>query len=533
MTDRQARSSRRQPASTDASPATGAARARGQVADRGTTPATKRATARAPAPARPAAGGALASTEAVVGRLRHREDFAGRRARLGQRMNQLGGGVAVVFTAPEVIRNRDAHYPYRADSQFHYLCGFPEPEAALVIVADGRQARSILFCRPKNVEREIWDGLRFGPAAARKQFGFDEAFPIEELDQQMARLLVDQPTLFHAVATDGALDGRVRGWLAAVRAQSRAGFSAPSAFVDLDQIVDEMRLFKDAEEIAIMRDSAAIAAEAHCAAMRMCRPGLFEYQIEAELLKVFQDHGAAAPAYGSIVAGGANACILHYRENDQRLKAGQLLLIDAGCELDGYASDITRTFPVDGRFTGPQRDVYEIVLASQKAAQRKTRPGRRFDEAHEAAVAVLARGLVDLKLLKGSVSGVIESGAYRRFYMHRTGHWLGRDVHDVGDYREAAARSLVAAGDPARSGKPTRRSARPAQGARPWRRLEPGMVITIEPGLYIRAASDVPKAFHDIGIRIEDDALVTPGGCDLITAGVPKACADIEALMRD
>lgn len=478
------------------------------------------------------------------GRLRHPENFERRRARLAARMNELGGGVAVAFTAPEVIRNRDAHYPYRPDSHFHYLSGFPEPEAAVVIVADGRSHRSLLFCRPKNVEREIWDGLRYGPAAAKKRFGFDEAWPIDTLDEHLPKLLADQPILFHAIASDEALDARVRAWMTAVRAQSRAGIGSPVCSFDLHFLLDELRLIKDPDEIAIMRDSAVIAAEAHRRAMIGTGPGIYEYQVEAAILEVFHRHGAAAPAYGSIVAGGANACILHYRENDQRLRDGQLLLIDAGCELDGYASDITRTFPVNGQFSGPQRDVYEIVLAAQRAAERKTRPGRRFDEAHEAAVAVLAQGLIDLKLVRGSLAGVLESGAYRRFYMHRTGHWLGRDVHDVGDYREpllsGASRGRAGSGKTAGSGK-LASSGKAGKGARrgaaapvgrPWRRLEPGMVITIEPGLYIRAADDVPKAFHDIGIRIEDDALVTDDGCELITAHAPKRCDEIEALMR-
>ena len=502
----------------------------------------KAAAAGASAVAGPGAG----KREPVGGRLRHPEDFRGRRVRLAALMNRYGGGVAVAFTAPEVIRNRDATFPYRPDSYFHYLSGFPEPEAAVVIVADGRESRSILFCRTKNVEREIWDGLRYGPEAAKKRFGFDEAHPIESLDEQLPRLLADQPILFHAIASDEALDARVRGWMSAVRMQSRAGIASPVCSFDLNYLLDEMRLFKDADEIAIMRDSARIAAEAHRRAMLRTAPGVYEYQIEAEILEVFHRYGASAPAYGSIVAGGANACILHYRENDQRLKSGQLLLIDAGCELDGYASDITRTFPVDGRFTGPQRDLYEVVLAAQRAAERKTRPGKRFDEAHEAAVAVLAQGMIDLKLLKGSLAGVLESGAYRRFYMHRTGHWLGRDVHDVGDYREAlqlgtarraaskagnkAAGKVAGKGAGAKRGGKAARNATPA--GRPWRRLEPGMVITIEPGIYVRAADDIPAAFHDIGIRTEDDALVTATGCELITADAPKTCDEIEALMR-
>ena len=493
------------------------------------------------------------------------QDYLQRRERLAAHMASMGGGVAVHFTAPEVTRNRDSHYPYRYDSYFHYLSGFGEPEAAIVLIVEPGRARSILFCRSKNEEREIWDGFRHGPVAARRRFGFDEAYPIEELDVRMPALLANQPAVFHAIAADDALDSRLRQWLGAARVQSRAGVSTPAHSHDLLHLLDEMRLVKDAGEIATMKHSATIAADAHCRAMRTTRPGMFEYEIEAEILHEFNRRGAPSPAYGSIVAGGANACVLHYRENDARLKAGDLLLIDAGCEYQGYASDITRTFPVSGRFSGPQRELYEIVLAAQHAAELATRPGRRYDEPHEAAVRVLAQGMIDCKLLRGSLSGVLESGAYRRFYMHRTGHWLGRDVHDCGDYREAAPSSgAIKAPRPtgaarkmsSGTGAGARTAARPASKsasgsgaakrvarkvatgtdspqARPWRRLEAGMVVTIEPGIYVRAAPGVPKAFHDIGIRIEDDAVLTARGCELITAGVPKRCEDIEALMRD
>ncbi len=474
------------------------------------------------------------------------EAFLQRRDRLAAHIAQMGGGVAVLFTAPEVARNRDSDYPYRYDSYFHYLTAFGEPEAALVMVVEPGRARSILFCRSKNEEREIWDGFRFGPAAARRRFGFDEAHPIDELDARMPALLANRPAIFHALSADESLDARLRGWLGAARAQARAGVSVPVRAHDLLHLLDEMRLIKDADEIATMKHSAVIAADAHCRAMRATRPGRYEYEIEAEILHEFHRRGAPSPAYGSIVAGGANACVLHYRENDAKLKNGDLLLIDAGCEYQGYASDITRTFPVNGRFSGAQRELYEIVLAAQRAAELATRPGKRFDEPHEAAVRVLAQGMIDCRLLRGSLSGVLESGAYRRFYMHRTGHWLGRDVHDCGDYREATGEHGAPIRPPRRSAaaaKAARRKpgvttergagAAPAPAQRPWRKLAAGMVVTIEPGIYVRAASDVPKPYHDIGIRIEDDALLTARGCELITAGVPKACDDIEALMRD
>ncbi|UCE30999.1 MAG: Xaa-Pro aminopeptidase [Burkholderiales bacterium] len=440
------------------------------------------------------------------------QPFADRRALLSARMQQAGGGVAVLLTAPEVPRNRDSHYPYRWDSYFYYLSGFAEPEAALVLVAT-EQPRSILFCRSKDAEREIWDGFRIGPQAAAERFGFDAAYPFDALDEELPRLLADQPAIYYAMGSDSALDGRIRVWLDAVRAQARAGVSAPARAFDVRALLDEMRLIKDASEVALMQRAASISARAHVRAMRATRPGRREYQIEAELLHEFRAAGSQYPAYSSIVAGGANACVLHYRDNAAELRDGQLLLIDAGCELDGYASDITRTFPVNGRFSGPQRALYDVVLAAQRAAIEATRSGATFIAPHEAAVRVLAQGMVDLELLAGSVDGLIESGAYRRFYMHRTGHWLGMDVHDCGEYREPGA---AAAGD----------------GERPWRVLRPGMVLTVEPGIYVRAADDVPAEFHDIGIRIEDDAVVTEGEARIITADVPKAPDDIEALMR-
>ncbi|MCW5620062.1 MAG: aminopeptidase P N-terminal domain-containing protein [Burkholderiales bacterium] len=415
----------------------------------------------------------------------------------------MGRGLAVLSTAPERIRNRDAHYPFRFDSYFHYLCGFTEPEAVLVIVA-GETTRSILFCRDKDLEREIWDGFRFGPDAAKAAFGLDEAYRIAELDQHLPQLLADQPTLFCDVGENGEWDGRLIQWLNAVRAQVRTGISAPGEIRDVRKLLDEMRLIKDEAELDTMRRAAIISARAHRRAMQATRPGRYEYEIEAELLHEFRAAGAQAPAYTPIVAGGANACVLHYVANDARLSESDLLLIDAGCELDGYASDITRTFPVQGRFLGPQREIYELVLAAQAAAIAQVQPGKLWQDPHDAAVRVLVQGFIDLGLCHGSVESVIESGDYRRFYMHRTGHWLGMDVHDCGDYK--------------RDGQ--------------WRALEPGMVLTVEPGCYIRPGDGVPERFWNIGVRIEDDAVVTLKGCEIITAQAPKAIADIEALMR-
>jgi Xaa-Pro aminopeptidase len=430
-----------------------------------------------------------------------RNVFAPRRARLA---SIIKSGVAVVPTAPEQLRNRDAHYPYRYDSYFYYLSGFPEPEAVMVLIA-GATPRSILFCRDKDLEREIWDGFRFGPAAAREQFAFDECFSIAELDTRLPQLLADQPVLYSHLGGDAAWDARVLGWVNAVRAQVRSGVLAPAAIHDLHGLLDEMRVVKDDHELATMRRAAEISTAAHARAMRAAAAGArHEYEIEAELLHEFRRGGAQAPAYTPIVAAGANACVLHYVSNAAPLNQGDLLLIDAGCEFDGYASDITRTFPVSGRYSPAQRDVYEVVLAAQAAAMAATRPGVRWNEPHDAAVRVLAQGMIDFGLCQGSLDKVLEAGDYRRFYMHRTGHWLGLDVHDAGDYK--------CDGD--------------------WRQLEPGMVLTVEPGFYIRPGEGVPAHFENIGIRIEDDLLVTAAGYENLTAAAPKSVSDIESLMR-
>lgn len=426
---------------------------------------------------------------------------AERRARLARAM---GEGIAVVPTAPERPRNRDTQFPYRFDSHFYYLTGFNEPESALVMVG-GAQPRALLFCRERSAEREVWDGFRHGPELARERFGFDEARPIAALDESLETLLENQPVLFYPVGAAAEWDVRAMKWLNAVRARVRAGVAAPDRIQDVRALIDEMRLFKDAHELAIMRRAARIAAAAHRRAMCAARPGKNEFEIEAELLYEFRRNGAQFPAYWPIVAGGGNACILHYVNNDAPLRDGDLLLIDAGCELDGYASDVTRTFPVNGRFSPAQREVYELVLAAQLAAIETVRPGNAWNAPHDAAVQVLAQGMVDLKLLPGSVSEVLEKETYKRFYMHRTGHWLGLDVHDAGDYKRSGA----------------------------WRGLAPGMTLTVEPGLYIRAAEDVPAPLRNIGVRIEDDVLVTGESCEVLSSEAPKRLDDIEALMRD
>ncbi|UJP06663.1 MAG: Xaa-Pro aminopeptidase [Nitrosomonas sp.] len=418
----------------------------------------------------------------------------------------MQSGIAVIPTAPERLRNRDAHYPYRFDSYFYYLTGFREPEAVLVLVAanDKTPVKHILFCRQKDQEREIWDGFRYGPEAAKTIFGFDEAHPIDQLDELLPKLLADQTAVYTALGLDAAWDQRVIGWLNRVREQARTGVAAPEQIRDSRVLLDEMRLIKDTGELQVMQRAADISAQAHQRAMQTVRPGMREFEIEAELLYTFYRHGAQAPAYTSIVAGGANACVLHYVQNDAELKSGDLLLIDAGCELDGYASDITRTFPVNGKFTAAQRDVYQLVLAAQAAAIAQVQPEKRWNDPHQAALHVLAQGFIDLGLCQGSVDAVLESEDYKRFYMHRTGHWLGMDVHDAGEYKQKGE----------------------------WRALQPGMVLTVEPGCYIRPADNVPEHFWNIGIRIEDDVVVTPLGHEILTQAAPKTIAEIEELMQ-
>lgn len=467
--------------------------------------------------------------------------YRARRERVLAALRAKGGGVALVPTAPEALRNRDAEYPYRHDSYFYYLTGFTEPEALLVLDASAgeNQPAAILFCRAKNVERETWEGFRFGPDGVREAFGFDAAFPVDDIDTHVPRLIADRPALHYALAANERFDAQVKRWIDAVRAQSRSGVAAPGAAYDLVPLLDDMRIVKDAHELDTMRRAAKISALAHVCAMQACRPGMREYEIEAELLYTFRKHGAQAPAYGSIVATGANACVLHYPAGNAVVREGDLILIDAACELNGYASDITRTFPASGRYTSAQRELYEIVLAAQQAAIDATRAGVNFEAPHEAAVRVLAQGLLDTGIVDrqrfASVDDVIAERAYARFYMHRTGHWLGMDVHDAGDYRERGAQAggAIDGANPVNTAKASGAAASGATAAPPWRTLRPGMTLTIEPGLYVRAAEDVPERYWDIGIRIEDDAIVTDTGCELITRDVPVAADEIEALMQD
>ncbi|MET0208741.1 MAG: aminopeptidase P N-terminal domain-containing protein [Variovorax sp.] len=455
--------------------------------------------------------------------------YADRRSRLAAQLGR--DGIAIIPTAPEQPRNRDSAFLFRHDSYFFYLTGFVEPDAWLILSGEGQVT---LFCAPKDLEREIWDGYRLGPEAAPAALGIDQAFASHELDSKLPKLLENRSVVWYPFATHKGLESRVDGWLSSVRARVRYGALCPDEQRDVCGPLDEMRLVKDAHEQDVMRRAAQISAGAHIRAMqtsaRMLREGrdVREYHLDAELLHEFRLGGSQYPAYGSIVAAGANACVLHYRADAAPVRAGELVLIDAGCELDGYASDITRTFPADGKFTGPQRVLYDLVLASQEAAVAATKAGARFTDPHDATVRVLSQGMLDVGLLDankvGSVDDVIEQRAYFQFYMHRTGHWLGMDVHDCGSYVEPTQVGEVSERKDPLSNEIIKN--------RPSRILQPGMVLTIEPGLYVRPGEGVPEQFHNIGIRIEDDAIVTATGCELISRGVPVKADEIEALMR-
>ncbi|MDH5547652.1 MAG: Xaa-Pro aminopeptidase [Gammaproteobacteria bacterium] len=428
-------------------------------------------------------------------------EFKRRRKELMRRIGKQS--IAIVAAAPEKIRNRDADYAYRPDSDFYYLTGFAEPEAIAVFVPGRKEGQFIIFCREKNPEMETWTGRRVGVKAAPKTLEADEAWPIDKADELIPQLLQDRHQVFVSFGNDQDFDTRMIKWINGVRRLSRSGVHAPQHLISLESVLHEMRLIKSPAESKVMHKAARISAEAHCRAMQTCKPNLFEYEVEAELLHVFRKHGCET-AYNSIVGGGDNACILHYVENSDALHDGDLLLIDAGAELNFYASDITRTFPVNGRFSPEQRQLYQLVLDANYAAIKEVRPGNHWNKPHETAVRVLTKGLVKLKLLKGKIETLIEKQAYRKFYMHRTGHWLGMDVHDVGEYRI--------------NGK--------------WRKLEPGMVLTVEPGLYIaHGTKGVHKKWWGIGIRIEDDVLVTKKGNQVLTEDVPKEVDEIEALM--
>lgn len=455
--------------------------------------------------------------------------YAARRARLAAQLGK--DGIAIIPTAPERQRNRDSDFLFRFDSYFYYLTGFTEPNAWLVLAGDGR---ATLFCAPKDLEREIWDGIRLGPDAAPEALAIDQAFSVDVLDAKLPSLLENRDAVWYPFATHKGLETRIDGWLGSVRARVRFGALCPEQQRDLCGPLDEMRLVKDAHEQDVMRRAAQISARAHIRAMqisaRMLREGkdVREFHLDAELLHEFRMGGSQYPAYSSIVAAGANACVLHYRADVAPVRDGELVLIDAGCELDGYASDITRTFPANGKFTGPQRALYDLVLASQDAAVAATKAGNRFNDPHEATVKVLSQGMLDLGLLNadkvGNVDDVIEKRAYFAFYMHRTSHWLGMDVHDCGSYIEPTQIGDISDRTDPVSGEPIKN--------RPSRILHPGMVLTLEPGLYVRAADGVPEAFHNLGIRIEDDAIVTLDGCELVSRGVPVNGDEIEALMR-
>ena len=430
------------------------------------------------------------------------QEFARRRRDLMATLTK--NSIAILTAAPEQVRSRDTYFPYRQDSNFFYLTGFHEPEAVLVLIPKRPQGQFILFCRERDRSREIWDGRRAGPEGAREQYGADDAFPIDDIDEILPGLLEGRDRVYYALGRNRTFDTRLLDWIDGIRARARSGAVPPDEFVDLDHLLHEARLFKTATELKVMRKAGAISARAHCRAMRAARPGLYEYQLQAEIEHAFASEGARHPAYGSIVGGGANACVLHYVENSAPLQDGDLVLIDAGCELEHYAADITRTFPVNGKFSAPQQALYEVVLAAQLAAIEAARAGNHWDEPHRVTVKIITQGLVDLGLLKGNVEDLIARNAYTDFYMHRAGHWLGMDVHDVGDYKVDNA----------------------------WRLLEPGMVMTVEPGIYVAPDNrKVAKKWRGIGIRIEDDVVITRKGPEVLTAGVPKTVADIERLM--
>ena len=429
-------------------------------------------------------------------------EYARRRKALMAQMEP--NSIAILPAAPVYIRNRDVEHVYRQDSDFQYLTGFPEPEAVLALIPGREHGEYVLFCRERNPERELWDGLRAGQEGAVSQYGADDAFPIGDIDDILPGLIEGRDRVYYAIGCNQEFDHRLMEWINLIRSKARQGAQPPHEFVALDHLLHDMRLYKSAAEAKVMREAAEISARAHVRAMQACRAGLYEYHLEAELDYEFRKGGAKMPAYGSIVAAGRNACILHYRENDAPLKDGDLVLIDAGCEIDCYASDITRTFPVSGTFSAEQKAIYELVLAAQEAAFKEIAPGKHWNEAHEATVRVITAGLLELGLLEGALDELIAAEAYKPFYMHRAGHWLGMDVHDVGDYKVGGE----------------------------WRVLEPGMAMTVEPGIYIAVDNEqVARKWRGIGVRIEDDVLVTRSGCEILTGGVPKSVAEIEALM--
>lgn len=414
------------------------------------------------------------------------------------------GSIAILPSAQIRVRNRDSDYPYRQDSDFYYLSGFPEPESVLVLVPGREHGETILFCRERDPEREQWEGPRAGPEGACKQYRIDDAFPISDIDDILPGLIEGRQRLYYSMGCNQQFDQQVMSWVNSIRAMVRSGATPPGEFLNLDHLLHDQRLFKSAAEQRTMRRAAAISAEAHRRAMQACKPGMYEYQLEAEILYFFTKSGARFPAYSSIVGSGQNSCILHYVDNCRQMKDGDLVLIDAGCELEHYASDITRTFPVNGRFSLEQKAIYQLVLDAQYAAIEAIKPGNHWNDPHEISVQIITEGLVDLGLLKGKPQTLVKQEKYKRFYMHRIGHWLGMDVHDVGDYKIDGQ----------------------------WRLLEPGMVMTVEPGIYVAPEDKtVARKWRGIGVRIEDDVLITKSGCEVLSADVPKTVKDIEKLM--
>jgi Xaa-Pro aminopeptidase len=429
------------------------------------------------------------------------DEFLRRRRQLMRMMGK--GAVAILPAAQPRIRNRDVLYPYRQDSDFYYLTGFAEPDAVAVLVPGRPEGEYLLFCRDRDPEKETWDGIRAGPDNAVACYGADAAFPIAAVEDVLPPIVGGSERVFYSMGAQPDFDQRLLGWVSRMRTRGGTGAHTPDEFIALDHFLHDLRLYKSREEIATMRRAARIAVQAHRRAMSICRPGLFEYQIEAEFMHEFRVHGAQ-PSYLPIVGSGANSCILHYHANNRRMEDGDLLLVDAGCEYDYYASDVTRTYPVNGRFTPEQRAIYEVVLDAHEAALAAVAPGNSWSAPHEAAVRCVTKGLKKIGLLQGAVSALIRSRAYQKFFMHRTGHWLGMDVHDVGDYKIADQ----------------------------WRVLEPGMVLTVEPGIYIPPGTrGVPKRWWNIGVRIEDDVLVTREGADVLTRDLPRDPDVLEAMI--
>ncbi|GAB3285080.1 Xaa-Pro aminopeptidase [Parahaliea aestuarii] len=414
------------------------------------------------------------------------------------------GSIAIIPSARELTRSRDTEFPFRQDSDFFYLSGFNEPDAVMVLVPGREHGEFVMFCRERDPEKELWHGYRQGPEGVCAHYGADDAFPVGDIDDILPGLIEGRQRVYYSMGRSADFDRQVMVWVNQIRAREASGAVPPGELTDLDHMLHELRLIKSAAELRVMRRAGEITARAHSRAMRFCQPGHYEYQLEAEILHEFAMAGARHPAYPSIVGSGANGCILHYVDNSAKMKRGDLVLIDAGCELEGYAADVTRTFPVGGRFSRQQKALYEVVLAAQQAAFEAIRPGNHWNQPHDETVRVITEGLVRLGLLKGRVSTLIERGAYRDFYMHRAGHWLGLDVHDVGDYRVGGA----------------------------WRLLEPGMVMTVEPGIYVAPDNHkVEPRWRGIGIRIEDNVAVTADGYEVLTEGVPRSVAEVEALM--